>query len=474
MAEIQEKAEHRALDQGTVGEQLDSIKWSLLPKEIQQDLNVKWVLSYDSDDGQFEDTEFPELDPEQVAYRAAKQTMIVLLQERLPFYLGSLFHIGRQWKISESLGEEARRLQEEGNLIATSENLITFAKQAGHSFDAKRAQESVIALSGIATRQHEGSLAQARDWWTTWAKEVGELRKLVVKFTEEAPRLREQPERLYQMKWLSTFSVFLFSQQRPSRIRFALREAGIHLHDDADPWPQSATAFLTAPLVLAIAGLGSHYGDRWRDYMDDWRYQYYDYRRLLRQIEIEPEIRDAEARLRRRHSNINPFEEFAVGKKAASERLIGLLKESKFVDGVPSRWRSEWEATLEPIYEFAERPSAKEAISPDRVERAIFSADSTIKKGIEESRSPIETFSEFCQRIFEQNWVRLIGYSIFRKTTNAQLRNVWTTTDFQALLIEVVRGLNTLGYKIDVPAETRLRDLASKAERGDRLYPGDW
>ena len=52
-----ETPEHRTLPRGTVGEQLGSIKWHLLPEDIRNDPNAQWVLSYDDLDRRFEFSE---------------------------------------------------------------------------------------------------------------------------------------------------------------------------------------------------------------------------------------------------------------------------------------------------------------------------------------------------------------------------------------------------------------------------------
>ncbi len=225
MTKTPKKAERRTLKQGTVGDQLGRIKWTLLPEDIWKNPNAQWVLSCDDLERHPERDE-PSGLSDQLAYYAARQTIAAPLKERLPFYLATLFHIGRQWKISESLGREARRLQDEKNLIASEENLVAFAKQAGRALDPKLVQSSVVALSKVAAGQHDRALAQARYWWTIWANEVGELRKLVLAF-------REQAAQSQLGVWPDAFEVLQFFQ-RPSRIRYAFRVEGVQLEDEAE------------------------------------------------------------------------------------------------------------------------------------------------------------------------------------------------------------------------------------------------
>lgn len=476
MAEILIQGEPRKLKSGNISQQLDGLKWALLPEEIQKDINAKWILSFDHRDGHSERAKSPDLDSAQVAYYAAEQAVTALLQERVPFYLATLFHIGRQWKISAELGREARRLQDEKNLTASGESLVAFAKQAGRALDPNLARESVIAFSKAAINQHDHGLVQAQKSWPVWTEEVDDLRKLVVTFGEQAPRHRDRSEDEAQLEWLSTFSLLLFFQQRPSRIRSTLRETGVVFQDGVEAWPPTQTSFLAAPIVFAIASLATRYRSYELDrFFHQWQDLFYDHRRLVRRIEIEPLVRDAEARLFARYGGQSPLTEFSVGKKAASEALVNLLRENEFVDRVQSRWRQEWEATLESVYSFTPVPPSEQALIPARIERALFSADGAIKKAILGHRTPIETFSEYCQRAFEQDWVRVVANSIFRKPDkdkDPSTVNVWTLGDFEALLAEVVRALNNIGYQLVMPKTERLKTLVTKAQVGQPLW--DW
>jgi hypothetical protein len=457
MAEAPDKAERRTLEQGTVGEHLAGVSRNLLPQQIQQDANVQWVLSYKDSDSQYEAGS----DPTQIAYYAAGRMVSNLLQERLPFYTATLFHIGRQWKISESLGKEALRLQDEKNLLASEQNVIVFAKKAGRDLDPSLIRENVIAISNAAADQHGRSLEQAQGWWTIWAKEVADLRMVVLAFRDHAPRPADD-EQQQQLGWLSTFSSFLFVQQRPSRTRYALRDGGVIFRDDVDPWPMT-TAAVTAllPLIFSFAASVSGF------HSDEFHY-------LVREIQIQPAIREAEVRLRGLYGNHNPFDEFAVGKAAASERLVQLIEENRFEGYRLSEWRRAWEATLGPDMEFA-RPKAEEALAPERVEYAVRSADSAIKKALADlntRRSPIETFSEYLQRIFEKKWLTSVGYSVFRKDVSPN--DVWSVTNLESLLLKVVQGLNTIGYTLAIPETGRLETLAKKTNQSIEWWNLSW
>jgi hypothetical protein len=480
MSETPDKAEHRTLRQGTVGERLDSMQWNLLPQDIRNDPNAYWVLSHDNFDDRTEYDELSDPGPDEAAYHAAWKAITGLLQERLPFYVATLFHIGRQWKISESVANEARRLRDEKNLIGSAENLVGLARQTGRFLDPVQAQATVSALSDVAAERHDRALAQARIWWSIWLKEVSELRELVISFTEQAPRRREQPRTASEQRWLTTFTMFLFYQQRPSRIKSALRDGGVQLQDEVEVWPQTATGLIGAPILFGIAALATQYDPHaLRIFFENWQHAVRDFAWQARRIEIEPQIRSAEIRLRQRYGDRNPFADFAVGKNAASEHLVALLRENVFVDGERSEWRKDWEKTLEsyPHFDsFNARPPAEQALDQARIARATASADSTIKARIDSGkRSPIETFPEFCQRIFEEHWVKKIGYFIFQTSSaSAAQRKPWALVDFKALLTAVVRSLNATGYKLTVPEEARLSTLITKAQQGEQEWTLDW
>src|SRR6516162_8117100 len=164
MAETPDKPERRTLKHGTVGEQLANVSRNLLPEQVQKDANAQWVLSYEDLDPQYEEGS----EPAQIAYNAAGKMISSLLQERLPFYTATLFHIGRQWNLSESLGNEAHRLRDEKNLIVSEQNVIALAKKAGRDLDRRLIRENVIAIANAAAVQNCRSLEQAQSWWTIW------------------------------------------------------------------------------------------------------------------------------------------------------------------------------------------------------------------------------------------------------------------------------------------------------------------
>ena len=145
---------------------------------------------------------------ERVAYHAGGQLISGILQEKLPFYLATLFHIGRQWKISKSLGREASRLLDSKNLASSVRNLLEFAAKAERPLGPEQARAAVAEFASFAGGQHERSLAKARSWWTVWMNEVAELRRLVETFAEQSPRRSERRDRdsTVSSGWLSAFS----------------------------------------------------------------------------------------------------------------------------------------------------------------------------------------------------------------------------------------------------------------------------
>ncbi|WP_454647164.1 hypothetical protein [Bradyrhizobium liaoningense] len=461
MTEAPERAELRRIKYGTVGDRLGDISLNLLPERVLADPNVQWVLSYknlglEAHVGS---------DPKQIAYQAAVQMVASLLEERLPFYKGTLFYIGRQLKISDALGKEALRLLDERNLAASVENMIAFINKAGRDSDPHLVRENIIAVSNAAADRHGRSLKQAKAWWAIWVQEVADLRETVRAFEEQAPRSADDDEFQQHPSWLRSFSSFLFVQQRPSRIRYVLRDEGVAFRDNVDPWSVTTAAVtVLLPLMFSFVASTRGFDPRW---IHELQY-------LIRELQIEPAIRETEARLRSQYGSQNPFDEFAVGRKAATEQLVELIKENTLEDGRLSEWARAWQRTLESDGEFA-RPSAYEALAPERIEFAIRSADSAIKQGLVgrySRRSPIETFPEHLQRMFEEKWVTHVGYSIFRQDLSSN--RVWTVASLESLLLVVVQGLNAIGYTFVVPATDRLEALATQAEQGVLWYNLKW
>src|SRR4051794_38783451 len=99
-------SELRHLDHATIGETLSKLKYTLLPGEIAEDEDARWVLARNGPDESNElETRKAWPTSAYAVYEAAAQIVAIILQDQIPFYFGTLFHIARQWKVSESLFE---------------------------------------------------------------------------------------------------------------------------------------------------------------------------------------------------------------------------------------------------------------------------------------------------------------------------------------------------------------------------------
>jgi hypothetical protein len=202
------------------------------------------------------------------------------------------------------------------------------------------------------------------------------------------------------------------------------------------------------------------------------------YTGLLNDIHIAPTVREAELRLRQRFGDQNPLEAFGPGQKPASEELVLLLRQNELPYGKESQWRQEWRRSLErePSDYWRFNVTVDRALAPERISQAALSVDSTIKhRIINRDRSPVETWTEYCQRIFEQDWIRFVVRSIFANKEGPGLPQTgWDLKLLQTFLRNIIVILSKQGYYMKVPAENRLNALILRVSRGDTVREEDW
>src|SRR5664279_3922034 len=177
----------RKVADGSVRQSLYEMRSEFLPMEIREDANARWVMAFDdlrqsADERQGNDRESD--------LWALDLVVTSTLQQQIPFYFASLFHIGRQWKVSESAA---------GALLkaSTGENLRTSARLTVDLLDGRDTRDranyrvdrlamlgrmpdvTTQALAFLLTssaEQHSMRLRESQHWWTDWRQEVASLR----------------------------------------------------------------------------------------------------------------------------------------------------------------------------------------------------------------------------------------------------------------------------------------------------------
>jgi hypothetical protein len=250
-----------------------------------------------------------------------------------------------------------------------------------------------------------------------------------------------------------------------------MRSAGVRFRNLDSPdlplpnqWP-----FLAA--VFAAGAFGT-IGFESRHYFDEMRYLWSEMLREEQQKRIAPQVQIALDLLRSRHGNADPFASYPVGRTPATPELRELIKQHQLPNGARSPWLDFWLKGLEGVPEsWKPLPRTTDAGS----QWAMRSADSTIKRNLDQAISPSESWAIFLQRLFEREWAQRIGAMAGEANKKSGVE-VWSAAALFALIQQTVSSLNVLGYELTAPAEGRLKVLLDRATEGKPLYyaSDDW
>jgi len=200
----------------------------------------------------------------------------------------------------------------------------------------------------------------------------------------------------------------------------------------------------------------------------------HDWLRAEHERRISPQVQIALERLKLKYEERSPFGDFGVGQQAATPALRELARENKLPNDDPSPWLYEWIETLEEM-PWISAPLPKPSDEEESLRTAFRLADSVIKKNaVEESLLPTESWSQFIQRVFEDEWVKGVGSmagAANKKTAQGEV--VWLLSEFVIFVQKVVTQLNGIGYRLRTPPDTRLKTLLDKASRGEGVHGDD-
>lgn len=457
-------------DRTTVDQQLHAAAVDLLPSEMAVDPLVRWVSDYD---GLTHDFNWQE----QFSWRAEEEwhgkrwrTLLFCylasstLQTKLPFYFGSLFHIGRVRQVSQGVlaivagNDRSRVLREWASSLA------------GGMTGPEREQRAVVALrklSDASIEYHSRQLAKAEHWWKAWRLEVEPLRRSVEAL--EKAWGQDQYDEGRGAVAQAFFRLWAVANS-PSELQVSMSHEGVRFKP-VPPTPSTGGGeTLGGPawvVLLLLAGTG----DPARDPMwfgNELRYLLHDWLQAERERRFAPQIQIALDRLSARYGDRNPFDEFGVGRGAATLSLRELAKVNNLPNGQPSPWLHEWGETLE-VMPSISCPLPKPSAGDESLGSALRLADSAIKKCVvDEQFVPTETWNEFVQRVFEEKWVEDVGEMAgAMNKTAGQTAAAWTPDEFVDFVERVIALLNKIGYSLRTPAKVRLQTLLDKTSRGE-------
>lgn len=465
---------HHRSSNVSIREALSSTRLDLLPDEMREDSLATWVMEFDDlrVRNRYERT-FQE-NPDSYPTWALDLAVISALQRQIPFYFATLFQIGRQWKVSESVIASIDSASSQENLRATARlNRLLVdrplrGRNVGEIYERSErdATEALSALLLSARGQHSNRLREARQWWTSWREEVGRLRNQVERLQEIAPRWSDP------MLWREVSQLVVMSCM-PSLLRQTLEASGIRFA--TEPAPTSglsrAGSYLEALTLLLLFGLSA--GGSRSTFAENW---FFEWRHILHELRYDLRFEEARRisleRLVRKYSEgEDPFEPYLPLGKPASDVLRNLVIEHTLEGDQFSPWLSTWRRCVEFDSTTALTVPLKDLRDRQNVAAFARGADCAIKQSLPGELRPGETWEEFVQRLFETEWVLATAQQLVLNEFNAK---VWHFDAFAALVAAVVSALNDANYQIGPPSEDRLRNLWDRLHGEDPWSVREW
>lgn len=470
----------------SVRRSLSEMRNEFLPTEVREDANARWVMRFD--DLRERAHERQTGNPRESDFWALDLVVTSTLQRQIPFYFASLFHIGRQWKVSESaVGALAK--------ASTAENLRTSAgltiellnrrniRERSTTRDQRniRFERSTVlsrtpditaeALGFVLTssaEEHATRLRESQQWWRNWQQEVEGLRHRVERIQELAGR--EFDHRLWR-----EISTLVLQRSRPSQLRMAMESAGItfpHQPADNDARSTSIVSELLWPLLLVALGNSKFREPFAHELM-------FEVRHVLHEVKEETAHGDSRRialeRLGKKYAQSDPFERYLPLQQPADEPLRNLILEHTLpaYGRTFSPWLATWKQCIEYDTSKWRKVAPKDMHDEKVIEGFARSADCAIKDKLPDQFAPNETWDDLLQRLFESAWITTIANQIV--STNNSLSDMgWTFESFTALVEGVAARLNRLGYRLTPPALSRLETLWNKLHSDKRWTDEEW
>lgn len=466
---------HRRVADRSVRQALSNIRTGLLPAEIREDGLANWVMRFDDlHRRQNEPPPFRDQSDESAVW-AANVVVLSSLQKRIPFYFAALFHIGRQWKVSESAVRDLEKAIQGDNLAQsarlTLENLRTLDVADKRLFglfepQGRNMTQALSVLLQSAGNEHSNRLREARRWWSAWQEEVRQLRSQVDRLQDVG---RGEPS---HRLWREA-ARFVLEGYRPSALRSIMEGSGVKFAGDPDrtigPWTGSYAEVLAPLMLLGLSSGGKE--PFFEHMMFEWRHVFHDFEQEARYGELR---RAALTRLAQKiNTQGDPFEAYRPLKSAATEHLRYLWIEHVLPGNQDSPWLSIWQQCLDDDPERTVDFSVRGKVDDKMAGGFARNADSAIKRHIREAYTTGETWEQFIQRLFESRWVYQLARQI--SYTNRKSGGVkWSFDFFRDVVSSVVAVLNNVGYDLALPPEDRLERLWERLHKEEPKGTLDW
>ena len=458
----------------SVREALSLARAEFLPPSIREDENANWILSFD--DLQRKSSGPPLYDrPNESENWPLNFIVTSSLQQRIPYLFAALFHIGRQWKVSESALRALERASDRKNVLdtvgLTLESLREFAgAETGvarlYEQNSKETAEAFSLIFSSSAEQHEGRLREAQHWWNAWSDEVGTLRKQI-------DRLQEVGIGVPDYRLWREVARFIAEGYLPSLLRATLESAGVRFVNargrSVSEWPLAYSEMLTPLLLLSLTSKGGE--PFFHEFMFEWRHMLRD---VWRQVEYGESRRVAlDCLIRKYRPGEDPFESYLPLAKPATEELRRLVIEHMLPGNQPSPWLTAWQQFVEYNSSTGLSVPFKDINDLSAVTGFARGADSAIKNKLPDDYLPGESWNDLVQRLFESAWVASIADQIV-STLKTEPKSNWSFDSFTNLVEKVVGALNKIGYSIKSPSTTRLKTLWERLVSDKPYSSDDW
>ncbi|MBL8002675.1 MAG: hypothetical protein JNL05_12015 [Flavobacteriales bacterium] len=472
MSELRQIKLKRLVSQG-----LHGYANSILPQEIATQPTVKWVLGFDSllkkPYGESQSL-LLSVDQAEGTSHLVLRALSILLENTLPGYFGSLYHIARMYEVGRSWKRDLEQSASSENMKLSIEKLSATIREEEKLEQAQAEQKAEKILKGLAGNAQlrcKELKALAERWFAQWIKEVDELRS-AVKVFEETWSSSSYTQLPHPSPIGLTAAVQLAQIcQRDSQLLTLMEEEGVIVkRPKADPILKIGTL----PLLFALAGSVTTSYDFLRT-LSDWASMDRKVLMLQNRHFLHKEYNVAMNLLSRKYGDENPFDRYLPLVNPASLELRELMKEHVLPTGEPSLWRESWEKRLE----LTGRPSTfishSGRFNSNDIQWLLRLVDSAVKARLDGPLRPNEDWHGFVQRLFYSNAITILFWNNDEVLQQSQLVRTrrFSFSRYYGLMKIIVDAMNEHGYQFDHPTREQFETLVAHVDRGSATenYP---
>lgn len=465
----------------------------LLPEEIRNERSVDWVLRFDAlEKQQYRSEEYDRYrygDRDDIAPFVA-QMIQQLLTPIASFYFASLFHIGRQWQVSEQVIKSVERAMHSDNLEKTVTLNIPLLQEQLMKLDINTGDyksvlsDSFTQILELAKQKKIEEKMKAQEWWRLWKNEVRELMEVVDRCTREyydrgydRDRFRNRMGIPSSIMRLMTFS-FEMKDLFNSMSKYGVKFKNVTQHQSG----HSIQSILMQPFLLMLfqSGMDESFGFHFRDILHEYNKIIKNERDLIKEKIDAPIIEQAKSQLVKIFESNNLFDKYNILESPPDFQLKKLWNKCILPNEEMFYYANNWKNSLEPQPSFKSWSDCKELtfkskLSDTDIESYARSADSTIKRyWVEQSNDKAQSDAELCQYLFDKEWMFKMVEGAVCPTRQKKGKQKWDMDIFRNMIEKVINILNIrVGYTLETPNTNRLKKLWDLALKGKTLESDD-